>query len=65
LKREIKEIRGLKNVDVVPVVVGAFGSVTKKLGQWIEKQGIRVRIGRLQKTTLWGTARSPRRELGF
>ena len=52
-------------MDVVPVVVGAFGGVTKKLGQWIEKQGIRVRIGLLQKTTLWGTARSLRRELDF
>ena len=31
----------MKNVDVVPVVVGALGSVTcnKKLGQWIEKLG--------------------------
>ena len=35
----------------------ALGSVTKKLGKWIEKLGIRVRIGPLQKTTLLGTAR--------
>ena len=31
----------VKNVDVVPVVVGALGSVTKKLGEWIEKVEIR------------------------
>ena len=31
-------------MDVLSVGVGAFGSVTKKLGQWIEKLGIRVRI---------------------
>ena len=30
-------------MDVAPVVIGALGSVTKKLGQWIEKLGIRVR----------------------
>jgi len=27
---------GLKNVDVVPVVVRALESATKTLGQWIE-----------------------------
>ena len=47
---------GVKNVDVVPVIVRALGSVTQKLGQWIEKLWIRVRIGLLQKTTLLGTA---------
>ena len=40
-----------KNVDAVPGVVEVLGSVTKKLGQWIEKLRIRVRIGLLQKTT--------------
>ena len=44
-------------MHVVPVVQGALGSVMKKLGQWIEKLKIRVRIGLLQKTTLLGTAR--------
>ena len=48
---------GITNVDVVRVVVGTLGSVTKKLGKWIEKLGIRVRIGLLQKTTLLGMAR--------
>ena len=36
-------------MDVALVVVGALGIVTKKLGQWIEKLGIRVRIGLLQR----------------
>ena len=56
LKREIRRTWSMKNVDVVAVVVGALGSVTKKLGQWIENLGIRVRIGLLQKTTLWERA---------
>ena len=28
-------------MDVVPVVVGALGSVTKKLGQWVENWRLR------------------------
>ena len=39
-------------VHVVPVVVAALESGTKKLGQWIEKLWVGVRIGLLQKTTL-------------
>ena len=57
LKWEIRRMWGIKNGGVVPVFVGALGSVTKKLGKWIEKLGIRVRIGPLQKTTPLGTAR--------
>ena len=56
---------GITNVDVVRVVVEALGSVTKKLGKWIEKLGIRVRIGLLQKTTLLGMARILRKVLDF
>ena len=47
----------LKSVEVIPVVVGALGSVSKKIGQYLEKIGIDVRIGLLQKTALLGTAR--------
>ena len=54
----------IKIVDVL-LVVGALGSVTKKLGQWIEKLGIRVRIGLLLKTMLLGTARILRKVLDF
>ena len=40
LKRKVGRMWGIKNMDVVQVVVGALGSVTKNLGQWI-KLGIR------------------------
>lgn len=56
---------GVENADVVSVVVEALESVTKKLGQCIEKLEIRVRIGLLQKTTLLGTARILRMVLDF
>ena len=65
MKWEIRRMWGITNVDVVRVVVGALGSVTKKLGKWIEKLGIRVRIGLLQKTTLLGMARILRKGLNF
>ena len=55
----------VKKVDVLLVVVGALGSVTRKLGQWIKKLGIRVRIGQLLKTMLLGTARILRKVLDF
>ena len=39
LKREIREMWGVKNMDMVPVVVGVLGNVTKKLGQRIKNWG--------------------------
>lgn len=37
MKWEIRRMWGIKNVDVVLVVVRALGSVTKKLEKLIEK----------------------------
>ena len=50
LKRVNRKMWGVQNVDLVPVVLGAIRSVTKKRGQWIEKPGIRVPIGVLMNT---------------
>ena len=46
-----------RNVIVVPVAVGALESITKKLGEWIEKLDTSIALELLQKTTLLGTAR--------
>ena len=40
LTREIREMWGVKNMDMVPVVVGVLGNVTKKLGQWLKNWGL-------------------------
>ena len=48
---------------VVPVVIGALGSVTKDLECWIEKMDIVPEVGVLQKTALLGTARTLRKVL--
>ena len=57
LKREIKRLWELRCAKVVPVVIGALGSVTKDLECWIEKMDIVPAVGVLQKTALLGTAR--------
>ena len=50
-------------VEVVPVVIGALGSVTKEFDGWIEKLGITNNVGMMQKTALLGTARILRKVL--
>ena len=44
-------------MEVVPVVIGALGSVTKDFERWIRKLGIAYNTGVMQKTALLGTAR--------
>ena len=57
LMREIGRLWKLKHVEVVPVVIGAFGSVTKDFERWIRKLGIAYNIVVMQMTALLGTAR--------
>ena len=49
-KREIRKLWSMKKVEVIPIVVGTLGAVSKKLDKWIEKLGIHIRIELLQKT---------------
>ena len=44
LKRVIMKLWNLKGVDVIPVVVGALGSVSKKIGQYLEQIGIDIGV---------------------
>ena len=59
LKKEIGRLRGIRHVEVVPVVVNvdALGVVSNRLDAWLEKLGVKIRTGLLQKTALLGTAR--------
>ena len=63
LKREIKRLWDLRAVQVVPVVIGALGSVTKEFEQWMKKLNIKPEVGVVQKTALLGTARILRKVL--
>ena len=63
LKRGIGRLWKLKHVEVVPVVLGALGSVTKDFERWIRKLGIAYNIGVMQDAALLGTARILRKVL--
>ena len=52
-------------MEVVPVVIGALGCVTKGFEKWIEKLEIHSNFGVLQKTALLGTAMILRKLLEF
>ena len=63
LKWEVKKMWSMKKVEIVPVVIGALGAVSKNFELYIEKLGIQIKTEHLQKTALLGTARILRRTL--
>ena len=65
LKREIQWLWNLKKIDVIPVFLGALGSVTKNFEKYLDKIGIKIDLHTVQKTTLLGTARILRKVLEF
>ena len=62
LAREIKWI-WKSRTNVVPVVVGALGSVSKKLAGHLEQLGIKDRTRTMQKSALLGSAHILRKVL--
>ena len=63
LKREISRLWKLRNVEIVPVVIGALGSISAEFGRWMGKLGITCNVGVMQKTAVLGTARILRKVL--
>ena len=63
LKREIKRMWNIRSITVIPVVVGALGSTSKKLKKCIEELGVVISTVLLLKTALLGTARILRKVL--
>ena len=53
----------MKKVEIVPVVIGALGAVSKNFELYIEKLGIQIKTEHLQKIALLGTAMILRRTL--
>ena len=49
LKREIMRMWNLKSAQEIPIIVGALGGVTRKLGDWVGKLNITLRTAFLQK----------------
>ena len=42
LKREIARMWNMRTVQVVPIVVGSLGSVTKNLDKWLGKLNVKL-----------------------
>ena len=63
LKRELKRLWSLKKVEVIPVVVGALGCISKGFSEWMDTLGIKLNVGMVQKSVLLGTARILRKVL--
>ena len=63
LKYEIPKIWKMRKVEVIPVVIGALGTVTKHFEKWVEKLHLDLTIEALQKPCLLVTARIIRKVL--
>ena len=57
MKFGIWKIWKMRKVEVMPVVIGPLGTVTKHFEKWIEKLDMELTIETLRKTCLLGTAR--------
>ena len=62
LARELKKLWNMK-VTIVPIVIGAFGTITKGLLKGLEDLEVGGRIETIQMTALLRTARILRRDL--
>ena len=62
LARELKKLWNVK-VTIIPIVIGAFGTVTKGLLKGLEDLKVGSRVETIQTTALLKTARILRRVL--
>ena len=65
LKAEIARLWQMKKVVVIPIAVGALGTIIRKFEKYIESLGIEIRIEPVQKSTLLGAARIIRKVLSY
>ena len=63
LKYEIARMWRIKDVEVIPVVIGTLGTGTKQFEKWIQKLDLKITVELLQKPCLLGTARIIRKVL--
>ena len=63
LKRELKRFWPLKKIEVVLLVVGALGCISKGFSGWMDILGIKLDVGMVQKSVLLRTARILRKVL--
>ena len=63
LKWELKKIWNCKSVKMIPIIIGALGTVNAKLGEWLKSIDINCSIGQVQQASLLGTGRILRKVL--
>ena len=63
LKREIKTVWQLRKVSVVPIVIGALGTITPNFRRYLDSVSCKLRVSNLQKTALLGSAHILRKVL--
>ena len=54
----------MRKVEIIPVVVGALGAVSKRFEAYVEVIGIQMNVEHTQKIALLGSARILRLVLG-
>ena len=54
LKWELKRIWNCQEIEVIPIVIGALGTISKKHFDWLEKVSTNVQFGMMQKACLLG-----------
>ena len=62
LARKLKKLQNIK-VTIIPIVIGALGTVTEGLLKWVEDLEIRGRVEIIQTTVLFRSARILERAL--
>ena len=62
LKKEVERLWKVK-AKVIPIVLGALGTVTRSLSNYIKEIGVKTQIKLIQKSVLLGTARVLRKVL--
>ena len=65
LKYEIAKVWQMREVIVVPVVIGALGAVSVNFKEYMRRIGVKVRLEVIQKTALLGTATILRKVLSL
>ena len=63
MKKEIRRLWKLRNIEIVPVVLRTLGSVSGEFDRWMGKLGITCSVGIMQKSALLGIARIFRKVL--
>ena len=56
LQRELERLWKVKE-KVIPIIVGALGTVTRNLNSYLKEIGVNVTIQLIQKSALLGSAR--------